>query len=142
METRPKLPHKQTLLDFLSLYVKLRSAPQGVLKDLANSVKDGTERILWYLNLKADKPVNDQLTDIVTEIKAKIETAETFEDFYALIILLRKRAEEAQKLKWLSGHSMLCVTLHGMANIIISDLQKHPEFKRKIQFLESQVKLI
>lgn len=133
MQTR-RLPHKQTLLEFLSLYVKFRTTPQSTFQNLANIAKDGAERIFSIFTRAST--VSDRLTDIVSNIKAKIETAQDFDDFYRLLILLRQNAQEAQKLKYLEGNSMLCVTLHAMASMIICELREYPEFIARIKKLK------
>lgn len=136
MEAR-QLPSKQTLSEYLELYTKHRLTPQSLTKQLSESAKYSVELVasLWTGN----KPVSDRLAEIVADVDSKILAAVTLDNFYDLLILLRKNAEEAQSLKWNKDNSMLCVTLHAMANIIITDLQKHPAFQDKINKLKDNV---
>lgn len=137
------LPNPQVLLDYLDLYTQNRTKEnESILAKIKEDVKYGYETALSYFGRQ--KPVDDQITALVGQVKKEINQAKTFEQWYTLIFTLRECAARAQGFKYSISNSTskLSETLHALAGIIIYALTENSKFKSRVSTLQAQSALL
>jgi hypothetical protein len=127
---------KQIFLDYLMLYPPYR---QDYRKSIFNAAKHSYETAKSYIT--GQKPVDDQLDEAVKKIARAINDAKEFIDIYNLIFKSRKKAETAKSLQsqfaW--EESKLREHLHGLADVIVSELDETKDFENKVNQLEAEI---
>jgi len=115
--------NRQLFIEYLNLYTDYRSPERASYFGAAiKFVKKGVD--MTKATVKGEESTDEGLKTIVTDVTKKLQAANSFKDFYKLIFVVREYAKIAQeKTTW--SNSLLSCTLHGLAGLIIFELQEN-----------------
>lgn len=117
-------PPQQVFIDYLDLYYEIRAEDRNSWK---TTFQSGFETAASFATGSA--PVVEQIENFITITKSQIQSAKDFNDWFGLIFDLRDRAEKCQGLKRTNGESLACSVFHGLASLILQQLELDEKYK-------------